>query len=87
VGFDNRDVLITAEVVSIKGEETGNTIDLHGGDEPHIVHLHTRGRIPYQELTPLLIRSQTIWEETKVRLNDPRSLFGLSGREAKAATC
>jgi hypothetical protein len=65
----------------------GNTVDLHRGDQPCIVHLHTRNRMTEQELSPLVIRGRAIRQESKIPFDDACPPFGFRGCEAEAAAC
>jgi hypothetical protein len=86
-GFNDGDVRVACEVFSIESQEMGDTVDLHRGDQPGIVHLHARDRMTEQELSPLVIRGRAIRKESKITLDDSCPPFGLSGWEAEATAC
>jgi hypothetical protein len=84
--FEHSDAWIAGEVFRVKGQEVGNAVDVHRGDKSSILHLHTRDRVPDEELSPLVIRGHAIGEETEIALDHPDPAFGRSGRKPKAAT-
>jgi hypothetical protein len=87
LGVNDGGVQVACEVVSIEGQEMGDTVDLHRGDQPCIVHLRARNPMTEQELSPLVIRGHAIRQESKIPLDDAGPPFGFRGWEAEAAAC
>ena len=81
--FDDGDVAIAPEMFDIEGQELGDAVDVHRGNEPSIMRLGTDDGIPCDELSPFLIGGEAIRQE-EVVLNDPSSAFGFGRREAEA---
>jgi hypothetical protein len=76
----------TTEVTHVEGEEMGDTVHAHRGNEPGVVYLHTSNGVGYQKAPPLEVDGRSIEEEREATLDKSHPPVGLGHCQAKASS-
>ena len=75
---------ITLEVGSIEGQQTGDAVALHGGDQARIVRTVSSDIQLLDESMPARMEVGAVGEERESPLKERRPLAGLFGRHSQA---
>jgi hypothetical protein len=84
--FDDCDVWVTPKIFDIEGQEMGNAIGFHGGNESGVMDLGTDDGLSDDDLSPFMVGGKAIWKEAKVPLDHSCPSFCFGRGEAKAPT-